>query len=778
MAKKGKVLQTIIDIAGEISPTLGQSINGVADKLDSLNVKTVAFGAAAASAAGLAVAGISKATSYLKDLGSEYDAASNSMAASTGRVGKELEDLEEVMRAVYANQYGETMQEAADGVEEVYRQTKLTGDALQETTEGAFALQETFEYDIAESARAAKAMMDNFAVSGKDAMGMIAAGAQNGLDYSGELLDSISEYSVQFAKLGFTADDMFQIFQQGADSGAWNLDKVGDAVKEFTIRSIDGSKGTVEAFEALNLNAEVMMETLASGGDDAQYAFRVALERLMEMDDHVKRDATGVALFGTMWEDLSADVIGSMLNVQGGVYDTADALGKINAVKYDSIDAAMEGIKRNAEMQLVPAAQSVTDAFIEIAPRIEEMTNRAAPYIVQLADKVGPFLSTALDLTVGSFEFLYDTVTFCADSFEKLCGWASKNKTALGYVAIAAGTLTTAIVAYNIAQGVANAGGIAAIASNAALTVGYYALVAAETVATAATTAWGAAVAFLTSPITLVILAIGALVAAGVLLYKNWDTVKEKALEVGGWLSGVWLNVSDSVSGFIDCIGEKFPIFAGYLSGLWSSVSAVAENIKGVFNGIIGFIDGVFSGNWSAAWDSIVSVFANLFGGLVNIAKTPINGVVGAINAVIDGINGVGFTIPDWVPVVGGKSYSLNISKLPMFAAGGHTDGISIAGEAGMETVISYDPAYRRENLSYWAEAGRMLGADWSDFTFGGSSGSENHYDFSGITFAPNITVQGNASKSDIIEAIRDTYPEFVDLIEEIIDGRGDPVYA
>ena len=77
-------------------------------------------------------------------------------------------------------------------------------------------------------------------------MNLIAAGAQNGLDYSGELLDSISEYSVQFAKVGLDADDMFKVFQKGAESGAFNLDKVGDAVKEFSIRAIEpGWYGTM-----------------------------------------------------------------------------------------------------------------------------------------------------------------------------------------------------------------------------------------------------------------------------------------------------------------------------------------------------------------------------------------------------------------------------------------------------------------------------------------------------------------------------------------------------
>ena len=71
------------------------------------------------------------------------------------------------------------------------------------------------------------------------------------MDYSGELLDSISEYSVQFNKVGLGANDMFAIFQKGAESGAFNLDKVGDAVKEFSIRAIDGSDTTVDGFKKI-----------------------------------------------------------------------------------------------------------------------------------------------------------------------------------------------------------------------------------------------------------------------------------------------------------------------------------------------------------------------------------------------------------------------------------------------------------------------------------------------------------------------------------------------
>lgn len=97
---------------------------------------------------------------------------------------------------------------------------------------GGYALKVGNDYQRAvnqlqTSTGATKAMMDNFGISAEQAYSLMAQGAQNGLDYSGELIDNINEYSVQFAKVGLNAEDMFNIFQSGADSGAWNLDKVG-----------------------------------------------------------------------------------------------------------------------------------------------------------------------------------------------------------------------------------------------------------------------------------------------------------------------------------------------------------------------------------------------------------------------------------------------------------------------------------------------------------------------------------------------------------------------
>lgn len=253
----------------------------------------------------------------------------------------------------------------------------------------------------------------------------------------------------------------------------------------------------------------------------------------------------------------------------------------------------------------------------------------------------------------------------------------------------------------------------------------------------------------LASPVTWIVLgiiaAIAALVAIIVVCVKHWDKIKAAAVSAVEWIVGAWKSVATWMN-------EKViqPI-ANFFTNLWSGIKA----------GI----------------DGMISFFVNGFSSLAGIVKAPINAVIAIVNGAINGINSIGFDIPDWVPVIGGQKFALNIPQLPMLAAGGFTDGISIAGEKAVEAVISFDPAYRSENLSYWAQAGRMLGADFSDFSLGGST-SNISYDLGGVTFAPNITITGNADKQSIREAIEDEYPEFLDILDEYFARKGVTMYA
>lgn len=151
-------------------------------------------------------------------------------------------------------------------------------------------------------------------------------------------------------------------------------------------------------------------------------------------------------------------------------------------------------------------------------------------------------------------------------------------------------------------------------------------------------------------------------------------------------LAGVQ-NGLNAVGAFLQ---EKVPFLGAIFTGWASSISAAIDNVKAVFSSIIDFIGNVFAGDWSAAWQNIQDIFGNLFGAIVNLAKAPINGVISAINFVLEKVNGISVTIPDWVPGVGGKTLGFNIPTIPQMAEGGIVTGPTIleAGEAGDEAII------------------------------------------------------------------------------------------
>lgn len=169
------------------------------------------------------------------------------------------------------------------------------------------------------------------------------------------------------------------------------------------------------------------------------------------------------------------------------------------------------------------------------------------------------------------------------------------------------------------------------------------------------------------------------------------------------------------IQGVLAAFQVAVPVILSVVQSLVASFQAIVTSIQGIFDGLIAFVTGVFTGNWSQAWESIKQIFGNAFNALVELAKVPINAVIALINGAIDGINsltGGGISIPDWVPVAGGQTFSLKLNKIPALAHGGFTQGVSIAGEAGTEAVISFMPTVRSANINTWQQAGRMLGVN------------------------------------------------------------------
>lgn len=745
---KSKVMELAIKIAGKVDKSLGTSTKAANKQL--ATIQKAANKVSTNMTAGLAAMGTGAiaATKYLADLGGEWQTATNQVAASTGAAGKELEGLRDVMEDVYAANYGDSVADVGDAVAMVNRNmANLDQNGLTAATEGALALRDAFEYDVAESTRAAEAIRKNFGSSAEEAFSLIAAGAQNGLDYSGELIDTINEYSSQFAKLGFDADGMFNILQAGADGTAWNLDKVGDAIKEFSIRAIDGSNSTVEAFTSLGYNAENIMATFAAGGEGANKAFFDVINTLMAVDDQVERDALGVALFGTMWEDLGTEAMEAMAGASQAAYDTEGALEKINQVKYNDLDSAIQGIGRQMEVALLPAADAVYQSLMDSMPEITEAMEEVSPVIAEIAgdfaDWAGGAISDGLPVLVDGIR---DFANWAGKAYEKAKPflsflWEHKGTVlavaaALRVLGPAIGAVTTAMNAFKTAKTfmalLQSSGKIAQV--------------------TAAFQRFGS---ILTGPLGIIIAVAGAIA----LLYKNWDTVKAWLVNFGNTVNQIWTNFSNMVGNAIAAIGQKFPMLGAYLQGWWESIQAAVDNVKAIFQNIIDFISNVFSGNWSAAWQNIVNIFGNLFGMIVNLAKAPINGVISAINWVISKINSISVTIPDWVPGVGGKTLGFNIPTIPQLAEGGVATSPTLAeiGEGGEPEAVM--------PLS-------KLAALLDEYTkkpkpTGGTDGQEGG-DGETIVFSPVLNFYGKADREEVEEATRISFEEFKRLYKRL----------
>ena len=364
---------TAADDAEEKNTALGDAMGSVGEIAG--GALKVALEAAAAAVAALATAAVAGGK-HLWELGDDYQQAVGQLSAQTGATGDELNELGSIAEQVYRDNFGGSLNDVATSMATVKTNTGLMGDELKAATENSYALRDTFGMEFEESSRAASALMKRFGLSADEAYNLIAVGAQKGANQNGDLLDVISEYAPKYAEMGLTADQMMQTFINGAENGVFQIDKVGDAVKEFSIRAIDGSDSTKEAFKALGLNATYMAAEIAEGGPVAENAFREVVAALMKVEDPIKRNTIAVALFGTQYEDLGQ----AALPILAGITDTSDtavdALSQINEVKYNNLSDALGGVKRQIEGEFMPLAktmsQTATDALNDISTALSD----------------------------------------------------------------------------------------------------------------------------------------------------------------------------------------------------------------------------------------------------------------------------------------------------------------------------------------------------------------------------------------------------------------------
>ena len=580
---------------------------------------------------------------------SDSQDAFQQFAAATGTATDEMGKYKDMINNVYKDNFGESINDVAEAMATVNQNMSYLDDsALQRCTEYAYTLSDTFGYDVAESTRAADTLIKNYGVSAREAFNLITQGAQSGMDYSGEMIDSINEYSVQFKKLGLDAEDMFSIFANGAQNGAFNLDKVGDAVKEFSIRAINGSDTTKQGFEALGMDAAKMAEKFGAGGKTAKEAFDEVIEGLASMDDPVAQSTAGVNLFGTMWEDLGPQVITSMSTASDAIDKNKESVEGLVNVKYDTLSGALGGLWRTIQVDVL---QPIGDQLIPYVTKgisvVQKFTDKW--------NKLGP----ATQKTV---------VKFAAVA-------ASAGPVLMGFGKISAG-ISTAISNFGrVGSAITKLTGASGFSGIAKIMTGPFGIAAA------------------------------AVAAAALLIYKNWDRIAPILQKIGDRFVEFWQTVKPQLEPFVEFVEkiasylketfgpvvEEIFNFAGeFIVGTFDTIGVAIDALLTMFEGIISFLSGVFKTDWESVWNGCKEFVGTAFSGLADMVKVPINAVISIVNGAISKINSIHFTVPEWVPGIGGKGWEgLNIPQIPTLAKG--TDnwqgGIVQISEKGGEIV-------------------------------------------------------------------------------------------
>ena len=512
--------------------------------------------------------------------------------------------------------------------------------------------------------------------------------------------------------------------------------------------------GFAAAFSALGINAEAggtaftnvmlsMQDSIFNADERLDTFARVAGKSVDDFADLFKKDAASAIVYfveglGHLTEaGYNTNEIFSELNFNGvnitdllrrgaGAGDTLreainlanvswyenEALVEAAGKRYATTAAQIQVFRNNLTLLSNQIGIELSERFgnlIGIGTRLLEWLGNLNPEtrsmvvtIGLVAAAIGPVL-LGIGHAIKMVNKMRETVQTLGRGIKTFKGLVVTGAKKVGAFAVSIGKGTVKLVGHtkamalktkaylaNKAQVVANG---AAMLASKAKTAAVTGVIKAKTAAQ-----WLLNKALLANPIGKVITAIVGLITIGVALWKNWDTVREKAGILWEGLKNIFGNIRDFIVNIVGNIGsfleERFPAVFGFITGhlgiLRDTFFSIFEGIKDIFRGVIDFVAGVFTGDWGRAWEGVKSVFTGIFSTLGAVLKAPINMIINMINGVIGAINGISISVPGWVPVIGGNTLGFDLPKIPMLAKGtdNHIGGPAIVGEKGPELVI------------------------------------------------------------------------------------------
>lgn len=387
------ILQARDEASSMLSKATGmlQQIGGVAG--------TIATGGLAAAAAGTAAigAGALAAGAKVFNFSQETDEAMRLFQAQVGASSSEMEDFRQQARDVFASGWGEDIGDISDAMARVNVVLDEQGETLQESTRRALILRDTFAIDVEEGVGiAAAAMSSGLADSSEEAFDMITKGFQDGLNQAGDFGDTLREYSSDFQRLGYDAEDMLGVLNAGLEAGAYNTDVVADGIREFGIRFGAAEESALEALDAIGVDSRQLYDLYQDGQITVSDAMATISGALGEVDDKTLQAQAGAALFGSKWEDVGGDVFiaaGQARDTIGELAGATDAAGESLS---QGLGASIEQLKRTALANLAPLGDIVVEAL-----------GKAQPYVEKATAWLGDNLPIAVEWVAGKWETFF-----------------------------------------------------------------------------------------------------------------------------------------------------------------------------------------------------------------------------------------------------------------------------------------------------------------------------------------------------------------------------------